>query len=79
MSSIDVSEHVYSITVLPDNGIIVVEFTEDAIPTEGVLYLEPIIEDGGSLSWTCSATLEDKHLPATCRGNVPPEAVSEGA
>lgn len=79
LSSIDVGEHVYSITVLPDNGIIVVQFTEDAIPTEGELYLEPIIEDDGSISWTCSGTLGDKYLPATCRGNEPPEAVSEGA
>jgi hypothetical protein len=32
----------------------------------------------GNITWTCSGSIPDKHLPAACRGNPPPELESGG-
>jgi Tfp pilus assembly major pilin PilA len=72
-------EYVWSITVEPDTGIIVVVFNDDALPEGGTLYLAPSAETDGSILWTCSGTIEDKHQPAACRDNTPPLSESDGA
>lgn len=72
-------EYVWSITVEPDTGIIIVVFNDDALPEGGTLYLEPFAGSDGSVSWTCSGTIENKHLPAACRDNTPPISEPGGA
>ena len=64
--------HASAITVVPGAGLIIVSFGEDTLPDGGRVYLEPILEDDGSLSWRCSANINDKLLPGECRENVPP-------
>jgi len=72
-------EYVWSITVEPDTGTIVIVFNDGALPEGGTLYLEPSAEAASSVSWTCSGSIVDKHLPAACRGNAPPTGELDGA
>ena len=58
--------HVNAVLVEPDTGTIVVVYIEDALPDGGELYLEPLVEEG-RVTWSCSATIADKHVPAACR------------
>lgn len=74
---IPLSEHTQSIAVLAGNGIIVISYDEETQPDGGQVFLEPSIV-GDQFSWTCSGSIPDKHLPAACRGNAPPEPESRG-
>lgn len=56
-----------SIIVEPFTGIVVIEFSEGALPEEGKIYLQPEALDDGTLSWRCTATIPDKLVPAECR------------
>jgi hypothetical protein len=66
-------EYAESISVVPGIGVIVVTYSEEVLPYGGELFLEPIVATDNSISWHCSATIEDKHLPEVCRENTPPE------
>lgn len=57
---------VWALEVLPDNGLIVISFA-DTVADGGEIYLEPIITEDGFITWSCSGSFEDKHLPAACR------------
>lgn len=73
------SEHVESVSVLPGSGVIVVRYTEAAVPDDGVLYLAPTPLPDGSIEWTCSSTIAAKHMPAACRDNPLPDVALSGA
>ena len=66
-------EHFDTITVVPGTGTIVLSYSEADLPDGGELYLEPVVNEDGSIDWICSASIEDKLLPESCRENVPPE------
>lgn len=72
------AEHAANITVVPGTGVIVIRYSEEVLPAGGELYLEPVVGADGSVAWRCSATIEDKHLPVSCRGNVTPDLVQGG-
>ena len=59
-------EDVWSLEVLPDDGVIVITYST-SVAEGGEVYLEPIVEEGGFITWACSGSFEDKHLPAVCR------------
>lgn len=59
--------YVWSVTVEPDTGVIMVEYMESVAATGGQLFLEPTAGESGQITWSCWATLADKHLPAACR------------
>jgi len=65
--SSDAGNHVSAVLLTPDSGTIVITYYEDAVPDGGELYLEPAVDEAGNISWGCSATIADKHLPAACR------------
>lgn len=71
-------QHAQSITVVPGSGIIVISFSAEVLPGGGEIYLEPAATGDGLLSWRCSATLEDKHVPAACRGGTIPDLGTAG-
>jgi len=75
---VSAAEYAESISVVPGIGVIVITYAEEDLPEGGELYLEPVIAEDDSVSWHCSATIEDKHLPASCRGNTPPELMQGG-
>ena len=58
-------EHVDSITVEPDTGVIFVDYPQ-SVAGGGRLFLEPSVVEG-AVSWDCYATFEDEHVPAACR------------
>ncbi|MDH3428963.1 MAG: pilin [Gammaproteobacteria bacterium] len=58
---------VWSVTVEPDTGVIMIEYEEFVATTGGQLFLEPSVEESGQISWNCWSTLSDKHIPAACR------------
>ena len=64
----DAGQHVRSIIVEPGSGRILIDFKLESIPDGGQMFLRPVPSSDGSLEWKCSATLDDKHLPAQCRG-----------
>lgn len=64
--TVDAGRYVDAVLVESDTGSIVVVYKADAIPDGGELYLEPVVEDG-QVTWSCSGTIADKHLPAACR------------
>jgi len=66
-------EHFETITVVPGTGTIVMSYSEADLPDGGEVYLEPTVNEDGSIGWVCSASIEDKLLPESCRENVPPE------
>jgi Tfp pilus assembly major pilin PilA len=66
-------EHFETITVVPGVGTIVISYSEADLPDGGDVFLEPTVNEDGSVSWVCSASIEDKLLPELCRENVPPE------
>ncbi len=67
MSSFDYpGKYTQSIVVEPDTGRIIITFDAEEIPNGGEIWLEPSVEDG-YVEWMCSATLQDKHVPAFCR------------
>jgi len=70
--------HVLSVEVVAGSGIIVLTFTEDALPDGGQLFLVPAVNVDGSLDWECSATIAEKHIPATCRNSEPPLLENQG-
>lgn len=74
---IALSEYTESISIVPGSGIIVVTYTEGTQPEGGQLFLQPSAADG-IVSWTCSGSIPNKHLPAACRGNPLPELESGG-
>ena len=59
-------EYTESIVVEPDTGVITIRYYVEAVPAGGEIYLIPYA-DSGALNWTCSATIEAKHVPAACR------------
>lgn len=59
--------YVWSVTVEPDTGVIMIEYQEFVATTGGQLFLEPSVEESGQISWNCWSTLSDKHVPAACR------------
>ncbi|MEM7431484.1 MAG: pilin [Pseudomonadota bacterium] len=68
LSSFDTgNEYVASIVVEANTGAIIVEYYE-AVGGGGELYLDPT-PTNGSVIWNCSATYEDKHVPAACRNS----------
>ncbi len=58
-----------AIIVEPGTGIIVIRYTEEAVAGGGEIYLAPSVDAQGLITWGCSATLADKHLPAACRAS----------
>jgi len=75
---VSAGEHTDSIIVIPGTGVIVIRYPEEKLPSGGELFLEPIPAQDGTVSWRCSATMEDKYLPAACRGNAPPDLALGG-
>ncbi len=71
-------EHVQSISVIPAIGVIVITYLEEDLPAGGELYLEPNVDESGTISWSCSATIVEKHVPEACRGNTPPDLLLGG-
>jgi len=74
---IALGEYTDSISIVPGSGIIVITYTDETQPGGGQVFLEPS-DDMGNIVWTCSGSIPDKHLPAACRGNPPPELESGG-
>jgi hypothetical protein len=73
MSIMDIdSDNIVSVIVEAGSGNIFVQFS-DNVADGGELFLLTDADVGGALSWTCSGTFEDKHLPAECRGELPEE------
>lgn len=62
----DAGEYVWSITVEPEVGQIVIQYVDD-VAGGGRIVLEPFEESVGVLTWSCYGTFEDKLLPASCR------------
>jgi type IV pilus assembly protein PilA len=63
------TKHVSNVTIAATTGIIQVT---SAIPgAPGAVSLTPV-SVGGQLTWTCSATIESKFVPAECRPVVTP-------
>jgi hypothetical protein len=59
---------VSSVRVEADTGLIVIDFvTDSAVPEGGEVYLQPVVNDDGTLTWTCSASLAQQYLPSACR------------
>ena len=56
-----------SIVVEPDTGVIYVQYRDDVADGGGQVVIEPTVESDGLVSWSCSGSFEDKHLPAACR------------
>ena len=67
-------------TVLPDSGIIVIRYNNDAanaaLRGDVAIYIEPTLAEDGGVTWLCSGTIEQKYLPSACRGNPLPAAVA---
>lgn len=63
----DAGKYVEAITVIEGSGTIVILYKEDALPGDGEVYLEPDVDDQGYVYWSCSSTLDNKHLPSACR------------
>ena len=57
-----------TVSVVAGNGVITAEFGAGANPAinEDTLVLTGI-DQGGSIQWTCSGTVDPKYLPASCR------------
>ena len=47
------------------NGVITVDFDDTKVAT-GNIKLSPA-DTNGSITWTCTATLDNKYVPANCR------------
>jgi len=69
--SLETGEHSGLITVVPASGIIVISYTEDVLADSGELFLTPEVDEDGSISWSCSSSIADKHTPAMCRSEAP--------
>ncbi len=62
----DAGRYVDAIIVEPGTGRITIYFRDGEVPDGGELYLDPEAT-GDRLSWSCSASVADKHVPAACR------------
>jgi len=71
-------EYTESIAIIAGRGIIVISYNEDTTPNGGQVFLVPVA-DGDTITWTCSGTVVNKHLPAVCRDDAVPELDSGGA
>ena len=73
-------DYVSDVTVLPDSGIIVIRYNNDAanaaLRGDVAIYIEPTLAEDGGVTWLCSGTIEQKYLPSACRGNPLPAAVA---
>ncbi|HXH03437.1 MAG TPA: pilin [Candidatus Competibacteraceae bacterium] len=56
----------YSVELEPDTGAIGLSWPADGPGGGGELWLTPVADENGGLSWGCGSTLEDKYLPAEC-------------
>ncbi len=63
----DTGEHVESIIVHPGTGVIVIQYTDVAVPGGGRLDLQPMPGEDGTIVWSCSGTVQHQYLPAACR------------
>lgn len=50
-----------------NTGAIVITYSNDAAITGDTIALTPTFASGGSLTWTCSGSVDTKYLPANCR------------
>jgi type IV pilus assembly protein PilA len=64
------SKYISNIAVIPDNGVIVITFANNAAITGKRIALIPVVEEKG-VSWQCQAELSQKYLPAFCREKSP--------
>lgn len=60
-------DDVQLLSVEPFTGLIVIDYAPSVAGTGGQLLLRPTVEPDGVISWSCSGTFQDKHLPAACR------------
>lgn len=74
--------YVSDVGVVPGAGVIVVQYntpeSDEAVRGDARLFIEATMAPGGGVTWTCSGTIEQKHLPAACRGNPLPATVTGG-
>lgn len=61
-------DYIEYVMVEADTGRVIVRFLPDALPDGRELYLTPIGYPDGTVEWDCSGTMDDKHMPAACRG-----------
>lgn len=59
-------KYTMSVVVEPDTGVIIVTYLGE-VATGGQIFLTPETSFGGGVSWSCTGTFDDKHLPAACR------------
>lgn len=50
------------------NGVVTVGFEDDAGNVTGDLVFTPDVS-GQSIQWNCTSTMDDKYVPASCRGS----------
>ncbi|MGI9271192.1 MAG: pilin [Woeseiaceae bacterium] len=62
----DYSEHVASVEVEADTGIIIVSLRNLSAYPEAEIVLTPTTDEG-YVSWVCAGSVDNKHLPAACR------------
>ncbi len=62
----DFDTDAYQVSLLPDDGSIVIEFSHSALGEENMLVLVPQVEEG-QLRWRCDGDLAQKYLPRQCR------------
>ena len=62
-----VGNYTEAVTVQPGNGWIIIDYYYAVANTGGQLILVPTVEADDRISWSCSGTFENKHLPAACR------------
>ena len=68
----DAGKYTYAVIVEAHSGVIVISYYEDTTPEGGEIFMVPDLQADGSVTWSCGATIADKHVPAACRGgNIP--------
>jgi hypothetical protein len=76
-------DYVSDVSVLPDSGIIVIRYDNDAshaaLRGDAAVYVEPVLTGDGGITWVCSGTVEPRYLSSQCRGNPLPAAVAVDA
>lgn len=63
----DAGKYVDSMIIEPGTGVIIISYYEETSPSGEQVFLEPTHDEQGWITWTCSGTFADKHLPAACR------------
>ena len=63
----DAGKFAEAVIVEAGTGRITIYLREGEVPGGGELFLEPDAQQEGFISWSCSASIADKYVPAACR------------